>query len=377
MTHIIFLDQYGSLGGGQQVLIELVHAAILLGHRVSVMLPDGPCSHKLRAIGADVVILKECHLTHGKKNFSDIGRFIWYGLYSFFTHIRLLCKADLIYVNGNRLLPVAMLAQIGAGRRAVYHVHLNYGKLEKGLMSWALKLKNTCALVLPSEFIHRALLATDVCFTDARVRVIPNGLDSRFDDIIFEDRFTDIPLSHIGIVGRVSPEKGQDVLIPLARCFPQLHFHILGDAAFSSEFYYNRLKHEAPENVHFHGWIDDLPAKVKEIGLQICLVPSRCPSESPERSFEASPLVPLQMTALSCLVVVRDLGALRDVADTLHLRTFTADEDLIVVLKEILHMDIDSIKADVHTSYNFCLERYSHKLFQKQLKNLFLDLFQK
>ena len=179
------------------------------------------------------------------------------------------------------------------------------------------------------------MLAADVRFADPRVQVVPNGLDARFSDIPFQDRFTGRPLQHIGIVGRVSPEKGQDVLIPLAKHFPQLQFHVLGDAAFSSEDYYERLKREAPENVHFHGWVDDLPAKVNEIGLQVCLVPSRCPPESPERSFEAAPLVPLQMIALSCVVIVRKLGALEDVAQNLGLDTFVQDGELDNLLTKL------------------------------------------
>lgn len=376
MKNIIFLDQYGTMGGGQQVLLEVVHAAIAAGHKTSVMLPDGLCALKLRAMGADVIPVPECRLSQGKKGIIDIIHFIWYGLRTFVTHIWLLRQADLIYVNGNRLLPIAGLAQIILGRAAVYHIHLNHGTLEKKLFCWVLKLKKTRALILPSTFIHRELLTTDVCFNDPRVYVIPNGLDNRFDDIAFEDRFTNCPLQHVGIVGRVSPEKGQDVLIPLAQQFPRLHFHILGDAAFSSEAYYKQLKQAAPDNIHFHGWIDDLPAKVKEIGLQICLIPSRCPSGSPERSFEAAPLVPLQMTALSCLVLVRNLGALSDIAQTLQLRLFEKDEDLIDTIHKILQEDMTMLASDVRTSYNHCLEKYAHAIFQERLNQLFHNLFQ-
>lgn len=362
MKHIVFLEQYGSLGGGQQVLLELVRAALHTGFQATVLIPKGPCADRLRALGAQVVVVPECRLSQGKKSIADIFRFAWYGSRTFLSHISLLRHADLIYVNGNRLSPVAMLAQLMLGRKAAYHIHLNHGGLERKLFLLALRLKSTRALVLPSEFIRRELLAADVRFADPRVQVVPNGLDARFSDIPFQDRFTGKPLQHIGIVGRVSPEKGQDVLIPLAKHFPQLQFHVLGDAAFSSEDYYERLKREAPENVHFHGWVDDLPAKVNEIGLQVCLVPSRVK--------EAAPLVPLQMAALSCLVIVRKLGALEDVAQELRLETFEQDEELSLVLERIITLEKEKLLSILRCSFNRNIRQYSNIIFSRSVKDI-------
>lgn len=370
MKHIVFLEQYGSLGGGQQVLLELVRAALHSGFQATVLIPEGPCSDRLRSLGAQVIAVSECRLSQGKKGIADIFRFAWYGCRTFLSHISLLRHAGLIYVNGNRLLPVALLAQLLLGRKAAYHIHLNHGGLERKLFLLTLRLKSTRALVLPSEFIRRELLAADVRFADPRGLVVPNGLDARFSDIPFQDRFTGRPLQHIGIVGRVSPEKGQDVLIPLAKHFPQLQFHVLGDAAFSSEDYYERLKREAPENVHFHGWVDDLPAKVNEIGLQVCLVPSRCPPESPGRSFEAAPLVPLQMAALSCLVIVRRLGALEDVARELGLETFEKDEELFIVLEKLCRNDILSHMSSANTFFTSCIYDFSNDKLQTRFSEL-------
>lgn len=366
MKHIVFLEQYGSLGGGQQVLLELVRAALHIGFRATVLIPEGPCVDRLRALGAQVVVVPECRLSQGKKGIADIFRFAWYGSRTFLSHISLLRHADLIYVNGNRLSPVAMLAQLMLGRKAAYHIHLNHGGLERKLFLLALRLKSTRALVLPSEFIRRELLAADVRFDDPRVQVVPNGLDARFSDIPFQDRFTGRPLQHIGIVGRVSPEKGQDVLIPMAKHFPQLQFHVLGDAAFSSADYYERLKREAPENVHFHGWVDDLPAKVNEIGLQVCLVPSRVK--------EAAPLVPLQMAALSCLLIVRRLGALEDVARELGLKIFEEDESLSLLLNELIILREIDMSTIAKNSFDKCVGIYPNNMFFERMKAMLAKL---
>lgn len=362
MKHIVFLEQYGSLGGGQQVLLELVRAALHTGFQATVLIPEGPCVERVRALGAQAIVVPECRLSQGKKGIADIFHFAWYGCRTFLSHISLLRHADLIYVNGNRLLPVAMLAQMMLGRKAAYHIHLNHGGLERRLFLLALRLKSTRALVLPSEFIRRELLAADPRFSDPRVQVVPNGLDARFSDIPFQDRFTGRPLQHIGIVGRVSPEKGQDVLIPLAKHFPQLQFHVLGDAAFSSADYYERLKREAPENVHFHGWVDDLPAKVNEIGLQVCLVPSR--------AKEAFSLVTVEMVALSCLVIVRKVGAMEDVARELGLETFEKDEELKIILPKLQLFPASKLAKICHGNYSTCFLRYKNCHFFEKLQIL-------
>lgn len=366
MKHIVFLEQYGALGGGQQVLLELVRAALTEGCRVSVLIPAGPCSAKLENMGVEVVPVPPCRLSQGKKTLTDIVRFIVYGWSVFIRHAGMLRHADLVYVNGNRLLLAALLSQIFFSRKAAYHIHLNHGGLERRLFLLTMRLKSTRALVLPSEFIRRELLAADIRFADPRVQVVPNGLDARFSNIPFEDRFTGRPLQHIGIVGRVSPEKGQDVLVPLAKHFPQLQFHVLGDAAFSSVAYYEKLKREAPENVHFHGWVDDLPTKVREIGLQVCLVPSRVK--------EAAPLVPLQMTALSCLVIVRRLGALEDVAAELGLETFEKDERLSMLLERIMILKKEKVLSVIYSSFEKNIGQYSNIIFCKRLKNSIKDI---
>jgi len=359
---IVFCDQYGQLGGGQQVLLELVSAALANSLAVKVLLPAGPCADQLEAAGAEVRRIPACTLTQGRKKFADILYGTAYCLNVFLRNIAFLRSAELIYVNGNRLLPVALLAQSFLGKPAVCHVHLNHGDLEKRLFRIFLKRKRTRAIVVPSAFIQRELVRFDSIFTSPKVRLVENGLDARFTQTAFEDRFSGRPLRQVGIVGRASPEKGQDVLPALARRFPDMDFHVLGDAAFSSADFYAALQRDSPSNVHFHGWVEDLPAKVREIGLQVCLVPSRC--------FEAFSLVSIQMTALSCLVVVRCLGALEDVAENLQLHTFDADSDLIPLVETLRAQSAAQTCAQCRLSHMITLSRYNNNAFHARLRDL-------
>lgn len=366
MKNIIFCDQYGQLGGGQQVLLELVKATLADRFAVTVLIPAGSCADKLESLGVEVRRTPYCELTQGKKSMADILRLAVHTFAVFLQNFTTLRSADLIYVNGNRLLPVAFLAQRILGKQAACHVHLNHGSLEKKLLRLFLGQQRTVAVVVPSTFIQRELVHFDAVFDSPKVHIVENGLDARFTDTVFEDRFSGRPLRHVGIVGRVSPEKGQDVLPALAERFPDMNFHVLGDAAFSSTDFYADLRRESPPNVLFHGWVEDLTQKVREIGLQICLVPSRC--------LEAAPLVPLQMVALSCSVLVRRLGALEDAAENLQLSCFDSDEELIPMIENLRAQSAGELLVQCENSYRLAVSRCSHNAFYARLKKLMRTL---
>lgn len=80
MKNIIFCDQYGQLGGGQQILLELVKAALADKFAVKVLLPAGPCADKLEALDIEVRRIPNCALTQGNKSVLDILRFAMYNL---------------------------------------------------------------------------------------------------------------------------------------------------------------------------------------------------------------------------------------------------------------------------------------------------------
>lgn len=368
MAHsILFLDQYGSLGGGQQVLLELVRAALSFGRQVAVLIPEGSCATKLRELGATVCPITECQLTQGKKTVWDMAKLALWNLRVFAQRWRLLRRAGLVYVNGVRLLPVAMLAQRLLGKHAVCHVHLNHGARELRLVRRFLRHPLTSAVVVPSPFIGRQLRAFDSAFACDKVKLVENGLDARFEDVPFEDRLTGRNLCQIAVVGRVTPEKGQDVLIGLARLFPDMTFHVLGDAAFSHKAYYEELKARSPANIRYHGWVEDIPAKVRELGIQLCLSPTRT-------DFEAAPLVPLQMAALSCLVLVRRCGGLADAAAIVCGDTFGQDEELPAVLESLRQSGMQGLAQRARKAHAAVLQGYGNRQFQARLADLLKGL---
>ncbi|MGE9985980.1 glycosyltransferase [Desulfovibrio sp. SGI.169] len=374
MKTVLFLDQYGGMGGGQRVLLALAQAARDAGWRVEALLPSGPCAEALTRMGARVRVTPECRLREGRKGPLDALALLWHTLRVFCGHLAALRGADLLYANGGRMYPLCFMASLLLRRPAAYHVHLNPGDAHMRVLRLLLRSRLTRRIALPSRYIERVLHKAGAAFGDARARLVENGLDERFDGVVFKDRFTGRPLRHVGVVGRVCAEKGQDALLPLAAALPRMHFHVLGDAAFYDHVYFEELKARAPSNVHFYGWVEDIPGKADEIGLQVCLVPSRCPAGAGTRLFEASPLVPLQMMALSCLVIPRRLGVLADMAERFGLPAFEKDDELPALLRDLAAQDGAMLAAGIRENMAVITREYSHAAFQRRLRDFFAEL---
>ncbi|MDR1490208.1 MAG: glycosyltransferase family 4 protein [Desulfovibrio sp.] len=363
MKSIVFFEQYGSLGGGQQVLVELIRAATHCGYAATALIPPGTCARQCATAGATVGAIPPLLLRMGKKGVWDVLKLGAYACAVLLKHWPALRRADMLYVNGERLLPAALLASLLFRKQAIYHIHLDHAGFERLLFLLALQCRLTRFIAVPSRFIAQRLRRYSGRFEDPRVVTLENGLDARFAAISYTDVFSRRPLRHVGCISRVSPEKGQDALLPLARAFPEMTFHVFGDAGFADGAYYAGLRQTAPSNVRFHGWVENIPAQAKEFGLQICLAPSRC--------SEAAPLVPLQMVALSCLMIVRRVGAQTDIADELGLRTFDDDEDLPGIFRRLLTARPEMLADETRSSYERAMALYGHEVYKERLRAFF------
>ena len=120
------LDQFSDPGGAQQALVELLPAMRERGWDAVVAMPgDGPLFDQIGALGFETAHV-ECGPYHsGRKSLSDALRFLS-GMPRLARQVRLLAKqirADLVYVNGPRLLP----AVVGLRVPVVFHCHSYVG----------------------------------------------------------------------------------------------------------------------------------------------------------------------------------------------------------------------------------------------------------
>src|SRR5579875_2119570 len=145
--------------------------------------------------------------------------------------------ADLVYVNGPRLLAAAQLA----GSPFVFHAH---SRIPAGSAQWIARraLRARCAAIFASSrFVAEPLYGT------APLRVVYNGVA----DQGFAARSFSAPALTVGILGRIAPEKGHLDFVRAAK------FVIHGAAIISRAGYEAEVRRAASHlNFEFHGWTD-------------------------------------------------------------------------------------------------------------------------
>jgi glycosyltransferase involved in cell wall biosynthesis len=182
---------------------------------------------------------------------------------------------DLIYVNGPRLLPAAAIAARGR-IPLVFHAHHRLRQRAAArIAGWGLR-RSRATVVACSDFAAKPWRQYTA---DHRVHIVSNGSP----DFGFHVRAFDSSRPwRIGVIGRISPEKGQAEFLraaALLRCSngpavaSNARFVICGAALSSDRAYSDRVQALARGlPVDFLGWRDDV-ASVLE-GLDLLVVPS-------------------------------------------------------------------------------------------------------
>jgi glycosyltransferase involved in cell wall biosynthesis len=125
-------------------------------------------------------------------------------------------------------------------------------------------------------------------------------------EITVLDNFVSLPPiqrktgQRIAFVGRLSHEKGPDMLLDLASRIPEQDFHIYGDGPLADS-----LRRKAPRSCVFHGNQDSMEPHWQDIDL--LLMPSR---------YEGLPMVALEAMARRIPVIAFEVGALDRVVHT-------------------------------------------------------------
>jgi glycosyltransferase involved in cell wall biosynthesis len=303
---LLILDQFSDPGGAQQALLELLPAVRERGWDALVGMPgNGPLFQQIGALGFDTANLDCGPYRSGRKSPLDALRFLG-GLPRLARQVRLLAKliqADLIYVNGPRLLP----AVVGLRLPVVFHSH---SFVPAGPSRWIAgnalgradaSIIAACRFVAEpwTRFVPRE-----------RVSVIYNGAAARPRKVA---RRGGPP--RIGCVGRIAPEKGQREFLRVAsivhRALPRCQFVVCGAPLFSdarAQRYAAQVRAEAAGlPVEFNGWVSDVDATLA--GLDLLLVPSTGP--------EATTRVILEAYAAGVPVIAFPSGGIPEIANTL------------------------------------------------------------
>jgi glycosyltransferase involved in cell wall biosynthesis len=269
---LLLLDQFSDPGGAQQVLLETLPAIRERGwHAVVAMPGDGEMFARVRAQGFKTARVQCGPYRSGRKSAADVFRFL-VGTPLLAMQIRRLAKqaqADLIYVNGPRLLPGVALAR--GNTPVLFHAHsfLFPGNARQAAGE-SLRRANA-SVVAACEFVGAPWRE----YVGDRVSVIYNGVAGPP-----APRPAAATRPTVVSIGRIAPEKGQAEFVRAAgkihRAIPECRFAIYGSVLFSepgaARYAADVRAAAAGLPIEFAGWIKDVYQALAHAGL--LLVPS-------------------------------------------------------------------------------------------------------
>ncbi len=362
--NVLFLDQFSDLGGAQLCLLDLVPAVQAAGWNVSCAVPGrGPLVERLHARGVAVHSLPVTRLASGRKSARDSFRFAREApkLVREITRLAAETRPDLIYVNGPRLLPAGAWVARRTGRPLIFHCHNHLAQRSAAAVAGRALQLARARVIACCRYVARPLWQ----YVDpGRLRVIYNGVRAPHDVHAGENG-----APCIGVIGRISPEKGQAEFLEAARIVAQKHpgakFVICGAPLFSdaaAERYAARLRQLAVElPVEFTGWqdsVDDLLAR-----LDVLVVPSLREPGAPRVVIEAFaarvPVVAFVSGGIPEMVVHDKTGFLIEPPTT---------EALAVKLATLLDepAELRSAASHAHEAWKekFTLDRYQREVLE-------------
>jgi glycosyltransferase involved in cell wall biosynthesis len=269
--NVLVLDQFSDPGGAQQVLLDLLPAMRAAGWRVLAGMPgSGELFERIRGMGLEAERIDCGPYESGRKSAADVARFAA-DMPRLAMQIRRLAKrvaAELLYVNGPRLLPAAAMASVGCP--VVFHAHSYLGAGAVRRMAGAALRAMGARVIGQCEFVAAPWREF------AKVSVIFNGVagPERLPERVRSGA------ARVGCIGRIAPEKGQREFVAAAKrihaALAECRFAIYGAPLFgdaSAERYAAQVRADAEGlPVEFAGWVADAAACLAE--LDLLLVPS-------------------------------------------------------------------------------------------------------
>ena len=268
---VLFVDQSGQLGGAELMLADV---AARFGAAGTVLLfQDGPFREHLAARGIPVRVIGGGPLAVTKAG----GLGSWLRVLPAFTRLvretwQTAEGPDVLYANTAKALIVGAVVAAGRRKPLVFHLHDlvspdHFSRLNRWLL---VRVASTFArtIIANSEATRDAFIAAGG--RAERHVVIYNGFDpGRFSPGAIAPRIRgEFPVGAkplAVVIGRLTPWKGQHVLLAAARALPELHVLVVGGALFTPEdrAYEAQLRREAAEpelrgRVHFAGHRDDI-----------------------------------------------------------------------------------------------------------------------
>lgn len=291
---VLFIDHTAKLGGGEIALSALIRHldSDLIEHSV-LLCEEGPLVELLRVftdvhvelLSGELREARKDRLGSGKKDTlrkgSELVRYVW----RLSRTIKKL-KVDLVHTNSLKADILGGLAARIAGVRVVWHIR---DRIEADyLPTRVVKIFRSLARMIPHAIITNSHATMETLHLDSDnpsqagrtqwkglSRVVHDGFD--FGMVSEAKEKTDAVIK-VGLIGRISPWKGQDVFLRAAaivhQSFPEVRFQIIGSAMFGEEEYEKEICDLCAELklldcVDFLGFISDIHAEIAKLDLVV------------------------------------------------------------------------------------------------------------
>jgi glycosyltransferase involved in cell wall biosynthesis len=287
---VLYLDHTAKIGGGEIALINLLrHLDRSLVFPIALLFMEGPLRERLvGCCDTHVIPLADSALTAKK---DGLG---WRSLFQLRASLSVLLQIwkvvrfarrmeiDLIHTNSLKADIIGGIAARIAGIPVVWHVRDRieadylprmvvrvFRFLSQNLPNFV--IANSSATLTSLHLNGKGKSST----VDANGRVVHDGCNVVSIGYGSNRAKTTV---RIGLVGRISPWKGQDIFIRAAALLKQKHpeakFEIIGAAIFAERVYERDLRKLCDElnvndTVEFAGFVEDVPGRIAELDIVV------------------------------------------------------------------------------------------------------------
>ncbi len=229
MTSLLYVDHTAELGGAEVALLRLLGALDRTRFTPTVLLfSEGPLAVRLRELTVEVVVLPLGQGMVGTSR-NQLGSAILSprGLSAMIAHLWRVTqflrsrRFDLVHTTSLKADLIGGLAARLAFRPLLWHIHDRIS--EDYLPAKVVKVFRALARAMPRFVVvnSEATKKTLMPFPEERIRVVHPGIPEELLESAAEDEAPATGAPIVGIVGRISPTKGQDVFLRAAALVAQ------------------------------------------------------------------------------------------------------------------------------------------------------------
>lgn len=323
---ILFVNHVGALAGAEYCCLSI--AAAYRDTSQMLLFEDGPFRQALEKSGVTVSVVNAPDALLSIRTSSGLDSIK--AIPALWQMAQQIAKAsqgfDFICANSQKAFIAASLATLIGTPPLVWHLRdiltAKHFSAVNRRVAIALANSRAAQVWVASQATADAFIS--VGGRPDLVKVMYDGIASdRFDQVTPDAVTTvrqalnlgDVPL--VGLFSRLSPWKGQHVLIEALRSLPEVHGLLVGDALFGEQDYVRRIKAMAAaddlaDRIHWLGFRQDVPALMKACNIVIhaSTEPEPCARIAIEGQLARKPVIATAAGGMFEVITDRQSGRL-------------------------------------------------------------------